>query len=254
MPSFPLERGADELRRALKDAQGYLEAARPSAARFSALAQPYGPLDLELRGAHTAEEGGSVKNFFLGAAGYASGLSPADIQGMVRGFFTRHGRLAGKTAWLASLPAQRDLVARFRTLDGAAVLAQWGADEYRVGDLFKVGDQFWTCAPTPTLGLAPWGERTQVEDPLVAGTAAAASIRAAEPVLAEMRRLGVRALVRMRSGAVRVVQDGIADNEVGTLFLPPEATPPRRGEELSDGKPLLHTEAVAPGVFYYLAG
>jgi hypothetical protein len=58
----------------------------------------------------------------------------------------------------------------------------------------------------------------------------------------------------MPSGAVRVVQDGIADNEAGSLFLPPDGAAPGRGDELTDGKALLHVEAIAPGVLYYLAG
>lgn len=254
VPAFPIERGADELRAALKDAQAYLEGTRPTAARFASLAQPYAPLDLELRGEHTTQEASSVKNFFLGVAGYAAGLSPDRIQALVHGFFERHGRLAGKAAWLAQLPAQRALVARFHSLDPVQVLAQWGPDEYRVGDVFKVGETFWTTTPTSTLGLAPWGARSPIDDPLGSGAAVARGLVAAKPVLEEMRKLGVRAVVRMPSGGVRVVQDGIADNEVGTLFLPGEATPPGRGEELSDGKPVLHVEAVAPGVYYYLAG
>jgi hypothetical protein len=58
----------------------------------------------------------------------------------------------------------------------------------------------------------------------------------------------------MPSGAVRVAQDGVADNEVGTLFLPAESAAPKRGDELSDGKSIVHVEQIGPGVFYYLAG
>jgi len=89
---------------------------------------------------------------------------------------------------------------------------------------------------------------------LATGTAAAGDVRAALPLLEEMLRQGIRALVRMRSGAVRVVQDGIADNEAGSLFLPPQGAVPQRGDELTDGKVLLHVEEIAPGVLYYLAG
>ena len=251
---FPIERGADELRAALKDAQVYLEATRPSLARFAGLAQPYAPLDLELRGTHATREAAEVKNFFLGAAGYSAGLPPDQIQELVRAFFKRHGRLAGKAAWLASLPEQRALVARFRALPQLGVLAQWGSEDYRVGDLFKVGDQFFTATPSPTLGLVPWGTRVTLDDPKATGAAVVRDVAAAAPLLVEMRRLRVLALVRMPSGAVRVIQDGVADNEVGTLFVVAGGAVPKKGEELTDGKPVLHAEAVADGVYYYLAG
>jgi hypothetical protein len=249
-----VERGAEELRAALRDAQTYLEARRPGLERFRELSQPYAPLDLELRGAHSSQEGASTKNFFLGAAGYAAGLPPDRIQALVRGFFERHGKLQAKAGWVAQTAAQRALVERFRALGRASVLAAWGTDEYRVGDVFKVGDEWWTCTPSASLGLAPWGSRTTLQDPLATGAAAATDVLAAKPLLQEMRRLGIRALVRMPSGTVRVVQDGIADNETGSLFLVGDATPPRKGEELSDGKALLHVEAVGPAVLYYLAG
>jgi hypothetical protein len=251
--AFPVEHGADELRTALKDAQGYLEATRPGAERFLALCGPYAPLDLELRGRHTPREGAETKNFFLGATGFAAGLPPDRIQQLVRGFFQRNGRLQGKESWAAALPAQRALLEKFGALR-VPVLAVWGTDEYRVGDLFKVGEEWWTCAPSASLGLAPWGERTTVPDPVASGSAAARDVLAGRPVVEEMRRLGVRALVRMPSGAVRVVQDGIADNESGNLFLPGDAAAPKRGDELTDGKTLLHVEPIAPGVLYYLAG
>ena len=77
-------------------------------------------------------------------------------------------------------------------------------------------------------------------DPLATGAAAARDVLAAKPIVEEMRRIEIRALVRMPSGAVRVVQDGIADNEAGSLFLPPDGAAPGRGDELTDGKALLH--------------
>jgi hypothetical protein len=232
----------------------YLKTSPVTSERFLVLARPYGPLDLEVRGEHTADEASAVKNFFFGVAGASAGQNDQAILGASLGFFQRYGGGGGRPAWTEQLEAQRSLVQRFRALGTVSVLAQWGDNEYRIGDFFRLGKEAWVCRPSTILGLCPWGAHSAVEQANVDSFLPETERSAARAILEEMAKLGIGAIVRQPSGAIRVVQDGIADNEVGTLFIAPDAPDPKAGDELSDGKSLQWSDRLGPGAFYYLAG
>ena len=249
-PPLPIARGQDELRAAMIEITRYVKAESVSASRFSVLTRPYAPLDFEIRGSHTPEEASAVKNFLFGAAGAAVSLDGQTILAYSVHFFRRYADRQGKDAWAVHLEGHRALVERFRALKDVAVIARWAAGEYRIGDEFGLSTKSWAGRCSDLLGLCPWAGAS----PNGKGNAlSVAQQDAARSILQEMEILGIPAMVRQSSGAVRVVQDGVADNEVGTLFLASGIADPRVGDELTDGKEIAWLDRLAPGVFYYLA-
>lgn len=78
-PSFPVPRAEQEFVALFPHIEGYGGAIRNDQKAFVLAVLPYAPLDLQITKAQNYEEADTLRNFYLGVAGAASGIDSAAL-------------------------------------------------------------------------------------------------------------------------------------------------------------------------------
>ena len=248
-PKVPVPRAEAEALALRPYLEGYCGRSPGDEGAFKLAVLPYGPLDLQVRGAKTHDEANALRNFHLGLAGRACKV---DASKLAASFHCgpdctrwRRGQL------VKQLPELKALAARFQGLAGVWLLAQWGIPgEHRVNDLFRMAGQTNEALPGPAIGLVPSQAWRSWPDEASFLSGVGAKPAEVDAALEQLRRLSVAAAVREGQG-VRLVKVGIADDEAGVLFFPAGARLPKRGDRALDGREYVVVEPLEAGVVLY---
>jgi hypothetical protein len=248
--SFPVPRAEQEFVALFPHIEGYGGAIRNDQKAFLLAVLPYAPLDLQITRAQNHEEADTLRNFYLGVVGAASGIDSAALANRFHCGKScvdyRKSEVVGK------LGRMTDLVAEFNAVPQIEILAQWGIkDEYRVNNVFHMMGQTNESLPSPVMGFVPSDKWRKLESPekyLEEITVLKAKFYS---ILTKTKEMSLAALVRDSQGSVRVVRVGISDNEAGLFFLKNPSNKPKKGQKMLDGREYIYVEEIKPNIFYY---
>ena len=220
--------------------------------RFTALTQPYAPLDFQVRQASN-EHASAVRNYLFGAASAAAGLEASVAPKMANDF---HCGQPCATARIRKLVDEHEkitpLVMKFVNLDQVDLIAQWETDgDFRVNDTFIRNGIITTYRPEGKIGIVPNSNGIKQGNSVAEATGlTTATVLQVKAIVAELASIHVAAIVRSAQG-IRVVLAGNADNQGGLLFKKLSVKDPKQGDSFGEGLDISGVTMLAKDIYYY---
>lgn len=217
---------------------------------FRRMALPFAPLYLEIRSAASHKEGSDLMNFFFGYVGAGFGVKPDELAHKFH--CGRECIVRRRSALIDRLRQIEELVSIFRTMEKVRLLADWDTgDDLRINDLYRIAGRQRIARPSPVMGFVLSGTWEPVDSVDRYIESLGESPRKVRGVLKTMRKLGIAAIVRDAGGVVRVVKEGMSDNESGLLFTVSEGSEYILGEKMKDGREVRFVQKLGPNVYFY---
>lgn len=213
---------------------------------FQQLTKPMAPLDLNFKKPINDTDASNQSNYFYGVMGGAAGFKGDEINGLVSTFFKRYQPDSLPSGLIAKASAASELVIRFKQLPKITRVATWKKDSFRVNDIFIEDEKatIYHC----TGSYLPCPEKTtQQVSKLKAENAKL--VEEAKPLVEEMQRIGLVAIVKTDSGT-RAIIDGMADNEVGFYMLTQGGVLPK---EFEAGQDVIFSGYIKSNIYFYVA-
>lgn len=247
---FPIPRAEREFTELLAFVDGWGSQNQGDVELFRHWALPFGPLDLQVTKSVGHNEASTLKNMYLGVAGAAFRVDAARL---ANSFHCGPACTSDRRDGLVKqLPSIERLVTAFRGAKGISIIANWGVrGEYRVNNLYKMGDRFNVTRASPVMGFVPSGTWVPIDGLETFLATLGSAPRQVQELIADLNSLSVAAVVREPDGAIRVVRVGISDNESGLYFAPASKEAPKVGESLRDGRKITFVQELKDGVFFY---
>lgn len=249
-PSFPVPRAEQEFVALFPHIEGYGGTIKNDQEAFVLAVLPYAPLDLQITKAQSYEEADTLRNFYLGIAGAASGI---DSAALANSFHCGKSCVEyRKSDVVGKLTRITNLVAEFNAVPQIKILAQWGIkDEYRVNNVFHMMGQTNESLPSSVMGFIPSDKWKKLESPEKYLEEIKVPKAKFDSMLTKVKEMSLAAVVRDAQENVRIVRVGISDNEAGLLFLKNSFDKPKKGQKMLDGREYVYVEEIKPGIFYY---
>ncbi len=218
---------------------------------FATLAQPYAPLDFQIRQSNN-EHASALRNYFFGVSSAVAGLSGSVAPQMANDFHCGDSCTASRIRSFVDQNQQvSSLVMRFVPLTSLNVIAQWGtSNNFRINDTFIQQNVITTYIPAGTIGIVPNSTGKRFSNVLEATGLTFEEAAVAKEIAIQLAFLHLAAIVRSPQG-VRVIRTGNADNQCGLLFKRLSVKEPKQGDSFGEGLDVNGVTKLAPDIYCF---
>jgi hypothetical protein len=207
-------------------------------------------LDLQVTKARSPQEAASLKNFYFGFVTQAAGIDPVQKANEFHGGPPLAQRR--KELLLERLEKIKALSEQLKRYPQINILAQWFIKgEFRINNLFHMMGQTNEALASEIMGFVPSSNWKKWKSPADYLKSIRMERETFDKLLNDLKQANIAAFVRGESGGARFIFVGMADNEVGLLFLGGKDSKPKAGDMLPDGKKFVGLEEIEPGIYFY---